>query len=56
MTAIAIVGFLASLLSILNQFPRAIKVFRSQDTQSISLVLYCSCCHIFVASLWHNAQ
>lgn len=41
MSSTAIVGFLASLLSILNQFPQAIKVFRTQDTQSISLVMYC---------------
>ncbi len=40
MSALAIVGFLASLFSVLNQFPQAIKVFRSQDTQSISLVMY----------------
>jgi MtN3 and saliva related transmembrane protein len=41
MTAIEIVGFSASLLSVLNQFPQAIKVFRTQDTHSISLVMYC---------------
>lgn len=41
MSTIAIVGFLASFLSVLNQFPQAIKVFRSQDTHSISLVMYC---------------
>lgn len=50
MSAIAIVGFLASLLSILNQFPQAIKVFRSQDTQSISLVMYCIV--VVAISLW----
>jgi MtN3 and saliva related transmembrane protein len=50
MTTITIVGFLASLLSILNQFPQAIKVMRSKDTGSISLLMYC----IVVAaiSLW----
>lgn len=41
MTSLEIVGFSASLLSILNQFPQAIKVFRTQDTHSISLVMYC---------------
>lgn len=35
------VGFSASLLSILNQFPQAIKVFTTKDTHSISLVMYC---------------
>ncbi|MFA5044839.1 MAG: SemiSWEET family transporter [Paludibacter sp.] len=50
MSAIAIVGFLASLLSVLNQFPQAIKVFRSQDTQSISLVMYCIV--VVAISLW----
>lgn len=41
MTSLAIVGFSASLLSVLNQFPQAIKVFRTKDTQSISLAMYC---------------
>jgi MtN3 and saliva related transmembrane protein len=41
MTSIEIVGFSASLLSVLNQFPQAIKVFRTQDTHSISLIMYC---------------
>jgi MtN3 and saliva related transmembrane protein len=41
MSALEIVGFSASLLSVLNQFPQAIKVFRSKDTHSISLVMYC---------------
>jgi len=50
MSLIETIGFLASLLSVLNQFPQAIKVFRSRDTRSISLVMYC----IVVAciSLW----
>jgi MtN3 and saliva related transmembrane protein len=50
MSLIETIGFLASLLSVLNQFPQAIKVFRSRDTHSISLVMYC----IVVAciSLW----
>lgn len=41
MTSVETVGFLASILSVLNQFPQAIKVFRSNDTHSISLVMYC---------------
>jgi MtN3 and saliva related transmembrane protein len=41
MSAVEIVGFSASLLSVLNQFPQAIKVFRTHDTHSISLVMYC---------------
>ncbi len=41
MTTVEIVGFSASLLSVLNQFPQAIKVFRSKDTHSISLLMYC---------------
>ena len=50
MSSLAIVGFLASLLSILNQFPQAIKVFRTQDTQSISLIMYCIV--VVAISLW----
>ena len=41
MTTVEFVGFSASLLSILNQFPQAIKVYRSKDTHSISLIMYC---------------
>ena len=41
MTSVETVGFLASLLSVINQIPQAIKVFRSQDTHSISLLMYC---------------
>ena len=41
MTSLQVVGFLASLLSVLNQFPQAIKVFRTKDTHSISLTMYC---------------
>lgn len=41
MNAIEIVGFSASLLSVLNQFPQAIKVFTTKDTHSISLLMYC---------------
>lgn len=50
MSPLAIVGFSASLLSILNQFPQAIKVFRTQDTQSLSLVMYCIV--VVAISLW----
>lgn len=50
MSALAIVGFLASLLSVLNQFPQAIKVFRTHDTHSISLVMYCIV--VVAISLW----
>lgn len=41
MITAATVGYIASLLSVLNQFPQAIKVFRTKDTHSISLVMYC---------------
>jgi MtN3 and saliva related transmembrane protein len=41
MTPVAIVGFLAMFLSVLNQIPQAIKVFRTKDTHSISLIMYC---------------
>jgi MtN3 and saliva related transmembrane protein len=41
MTTVEIVGFSASLLSVLNQFPQAIKVFQTKDTHSISLLMYC---------------
>ena len=40
MNAVETVGYMASLLSILNQFPQAIKVFKTKDTQSISLTMY----------------
>lgn len=50
MTAIEMVGFSASLLSILNQFPQAIKVYRTKDTQSISLLMYCIV--VVCISLW----
>jgi len=41
MTTLEFVGATASILSILNQFPQAIKVFRTKDTHSISLLMYC---------------
>lgn len=40
MNAVETVGYAASLLSILNQFPQAIKVIRTRDTHSISLTMY----------------
>ncbi|MFT4073422.1 MAG: SemiSWEET family transporter [Dysgonamonadaceae bacterium] len=41
MSTIEIVGFTASFLSVLNQFPQAIKVYLTKDTNSISLFMYC---------------
>jgi MtN3 and saliva related transmembrane protein len=41
MSTVEIIGFTASLLSVLNQFPQAIKVFSTKDTHSISLAMYC---------------
>ncbi len=41
MSIIEIVGFSASTLSVLNQFPQAIKVMKTKDTHSISLIIYC---------------
>lgn len=35
------IGTLAAILSTLNQFPQAVKVYRTQDTHSISLAMYC---------------
>ncbi len=40
MNSVETVGYIASLLSILNQFPQALKVIRTKDTQSISLTMY----------------
>lgn len=50
MTLVEIVGFSASLLSVLNQFPQAIKVFTTKDTHSISLIMYCIV--VVCISLW----
>jgi len=50
MNAIEMVGFSASLLSVLNQFPQAIKVFTTKDTHSISLLMYCIV--VVCISLW----
>ncbi len=41
MTLTLFIGYAATVLSILNQFPQAVKVLRSGDTQSISLAMYC---------------
>jgi MtN3 and saliva related transmembrane protein len=35
------IGMSAAILSTLNQFPQAYKVFRTRDTNSISLYMYC---------------
>jgi len=40
MSIIEVVGFSASLFSVINQFPQAIKVIRTKDTHSISLLMY----------------
>ena len=40
MNSIETVGYIASILSILNQFPQALKVIRTGNTQSISLTMY----------------
>lgn len=50
MNTIEIVGFSASLLSVLNQFPQAIKVYTTKDTHSISLLMYCIV--VVCISLW----
>jgi len=50
MSAVEIVGYSASLLSILNQFPQAIKVLTTKDTHSISLIMYCIV--VVCISLW----
>lgn len=41
MTTVEFIGFSASILSVLNQFPQAIKVYKTKDTHSISLLMYC---------------
>jgi MtN3 and saliva related transmembrane protein len=41
MTVTLFIGYAATLLSILNQFPQAVKVMRTRDTHSISLAMYC---------------
>ncbi len=41
MTLTLFIGYAATVLSILNQFPQAVKVLRSGDTHSISLTMYC---------------
>lgn len=40
MNSFETVGYIASLLSIVNQVPQAIKVIRTGDTHSISLTMY----------------
>jgi MtN3 and saliva related transmembrane protein len=41
MDSISIVGSAAATLSTLNQVPQAVKVMRTLDTRSISLMMYC---------------
>ena len=41
MTAAIFIGYAATLLSVINQFPQAVKVIRTGDTHSISLAMYC---------------
>ncbi len=41
MTITALIGYAAAALSILNQFPQAIKVIKTRDTHSLSLSMYC---------------
>ncbi|MCU7693383.1 SemiSWEET family sugar transporter [Haoranjiania flava] len=41
LNALNIVGTSAAILSTLNQFPQAYKVFKTGDTHSISLAMYC---------------
>lgn len=50
MNNVELVGYLASLFSIINQFPQAIKVYRTKDTHSISLTMYV--CVVICISLW----
>lgn len=50
MTFVQIIGFLASVLSVLNQIPQAIKVFKTKDTKSISILMYCML--LTCISLW----
>ena len=40
-SASILVGYTATVLSIINQFPQAFKVMRTRDTHSISLAMYC---------------
>ncbi len=41
MTITTLIGYAAASLSILNQFPQAIKVIKTRDTHSLSLSMYC---------------
>jgi MtN3 and saliva related transmembrane protein len=50
MKSVEIIGFLAMFLSVLNQIPQAIKVYRTKDTHSISLIMYCIV--VVAISLW----
>lgn len=50
MTPTEIVGYLAVGLSVVSQFPQAIKIYRTRDTHSISLVMYFVI--VVAVSLW----
>jgi MtN3 and saliva related transmembrane protein len=50
MATVEFIGFSASILSILNQVPQAVKVFRTKDTHSISLTMYIIV--VICISLW----
>jgi len=50
MISAATIGYIASLMSVLNQFPQAVKVFRTKDTHSISLSMYCIV--VIAITLW----
>lgn len=41
MSTLEIVGSMAAILSTLNQFPQAYKVYKTNDTRSISFAMYC---------------
>ncbi len=41
MTVTLLIGYTAAVLSILNQFPQAVKVLRTGDTHSLSITMYC---------------
>ncbi len=41
MTVTLLIGYAAAVLSSLNQFPQAVKVFRTRDTHSLSITMYC---------------
>ena len=48
------VGYIASLLSVINQLPQAIKVFKTKDTNSISITMYILMIACISAWLWYG--